>query len=159
MNFSTKGLWQNRRYNKGNIKIMMAFWQFFCYRIRLQGCSQFLVLHDFCRSYINSAIFWLWHKSISSRLLSPVPYIFSLSVTNNTFYIFGGSIVADYSKDRVEGETPYIWGRGWCVLAIAKIFLVLVMGLVVCWSTSRYLKGKFLALAMRLVVCWRCSVR
>ena len=103
MNFSTKGLWQNRRYNKGNIKIMMAFWQFFCYRIRLQGCSQFLVLHDFCRSYINSAIFWLWHKSISSRLLSPVPYIFSLSVTNNTFYIFGGSIVADYSKDRVEG--------------------------------------------------------
>ena len=30
--------------------------------------------------------------------------------------------VADYSKDMVEGETPYIWGRRRYVLAIAKFF-------------------------------------
>jgi len=75
--------------------------------------------------------------------------IYFLSLLPIILFIFlVATAVAYYSKDRVEGETPYIWGRGRgrCVLAIAKFFLVLMMGLGVCWSISHYLKSRFLVL-------------
>ena len=74
---------------------------------------------------------------------SLVPYIFSLSTTNNTFIFFVVSVEVYYSKDGVEGGISYIWVRWKCILAITKNILVLAIELLICWSTF-YCKMWFL---------------
>jgi hypothetical protein len=65
---------------------------------------------------------------------SLVFYIFYLSITNNFFIFLGVSVVADYSMDRVEeGKVREMY-----VLTIIKSILILIMELVICWSTFHY---------------------
>ena len=60
------------------------------------------------------------YKSIFSRLLiSHILYIF-FSITNNIIYILVVSVVADYSKNRVEGGISLHLSKGVCVLVITK---------------------------------------
>ena len=57
------------------------------------------------------------YLSYSIYFLSPLPIVL--------FTFLVATAVADYLNDRVEGETPYIWGRERCVLEIAKFFFVI----------------------------------
>jgi len=85
-------------------------------------------------------------KSIFGRLLiSCTLYIFSLLLIIFFTFLIANAIT-DYLNDRVKGEILYIWVREMCVLAIAINFLVLVMELIVYWSTSQYQKNKLLVL-------------
>ena len=107
------------------------------------------------RSMYHCVILFQWRGIIHDTLLfkhfqqtTYLSYpIYFLSLLLIILFIFlVATVVADYSKDRVKWETLYIWGRGRCVLAIAKKNLVLTMRLVVFWSTSHYVKEKFLVL-------------
>ena len=84
---------------------------------------------------------------------SPTDYsysIYSLSITNSYFCVFGNSCCNILPKSNHQkqgrGKVPFNQVRGRCVLVITKNFQVMGIGLVICWSTSNHPNINFLVL-------------
>ena len=90
---------------------------------------------------------------------SLILYIFSLSITDNSFFsFFYSQCCSRLLNDMVDERIPLHLGNRECILVITKNILVSGMELVVCWSTLHYQRDSFIVLE-GMSICWRCSQR